>query len=174
MDVVVVDCEQLVCKRNGVQGDLVVLDDEPGVAVVGGVAGVDGEEYLAELLTHLDNEGDAAVEGILLDLVNDGDGCKLAHVGRVVLALVVPHLGLPESLAVLPADPADLVVQMPHYFLVVALPSLGAVVEGGEVVGDHLSGFEGYPAGAEGLGVEVVGEVGRRGVPVELREPDEG
>lgn len=72
MDIVVVDCKQLIGKRYGVEINLMVLDDKPTVSVLGQLfIFVDSDENMPEFLTDLHYKRYASIEGIFLDLVND-------------------------------------------------------------------------------------------------------
>lgn len=151
-----------------------VLDDQPAVPVLREILLLEhGDEDLPELLAHLHDEGDAAVEGVLLDLVDDGDCCQLPHVGGVELPLVVLDVGQAEGLAVLPTHSSYLVVQVHYDLLVVALPGLGTVVEGRVVIHHHLPRPDGYFPAPDQLQAQDFGEVVGRVFAEELREANE-
>jgi len=71
MDVVIVDCKQLIGKRYGVEINLMVLDYKPTVSVLCQLFFVDSDENMPEFLADLHNKRNASIKGIFFDLVND-------------------------------------------------------------------------------------------------------
>jgi hypothetical protein len=72
MNIVVVDCKQLIGKRYGVEINFMVLDYKPAVPVLCQLfISVDSDKNLPEFLTDLHNKGNASIEGIFFDLVNN-------------------------------------------------------------------------------------------------------
>lgn len=94
MDIFVVYCKQLIGQRDGVEINLVILDDKPTISIFSQLLIiVDGYQYLSELLADLHDKRYTSVEGIFFDLVDDGNCCQLAHVGCVEFSLIVFDVG---------------------------------------------------------------------------------
>ncbi len=119
-----------------------VFDNQPAISVFDVVfVLMDDVNDVSELLADLHYKGDAAIERIVFDFVDDGNGCELGQVGNVVFFLLIVETCFSVGCAVLDADGFKLIEEMGDHAFVVCLPNVGTVVEGGESVGYHLSGF---------------------------------